>query len=121
MGETLYLKQMELGPMQNFVYLIGDPRPATAWSSTRRGTSTPSLDEAAADGMRLTGVLVTHTHQDHVGGHLFGHDIPGIAELMRGARRRSTSTRRSASSSRASAGTSSRSRAATRSPSAGSP
>ena len=25
MGETVYLKQMELGPMQNFVYLIGDP------------------------------------------------------------------------------------------------
>ena len=24
-SERLYLKQMELGPMQNFVYLIGDP------------------------------------------------------------------------------------------------
>ena len=24
--ETIYLKQMELGPMQNFVYLIGDPQ-----------------------------------------------------------------------------------------------
>ena len=23
--ETIYLEQMELGPMQNFVYLIGDP------------------------------------------------------------------------------------------------
>jgi glyoxylase-like metal-dependent hydrolase (beta-lactamase superfamily II) len=27
-------------------------------------------------------VLVTHTHQDHVGGHLFGHDIPGVEELL---------------------------------------
>ena len=35
-----------------------------------------------ADGMRLTGALVTHTHQDHVGGHLFGHDIPGVEELL---------------------------------------
>jgi hypothetical protein len=25
MKETLYLRQMELGPMQNFVYLVGDP------------------------------------------------------------------------------------------------
>src|SRR5439155_20357383 len=25
MAETLYLKQMECGPMQNYVYLIGDP------------------------------------------------------------------------------------------------
>jgi glyoxylase-like metal-dependent hydrolase (beta-lactamase superfamily II) len=32
--------------------------------------------------MRLTGALVTHTHQDHVGGHLFGHDIPGVEELL---------------------------------------
>ena len=23
--DALYLKQMELGPMQNFVYLVGDP------------------------------------------------------------------------------------------------
>jgi hydroxyacylglutathione hydrolase len=32
--------------------------------------------------MKLGGVLVTHTHQDHVGGHLFGFDIPGIEELL---------------------------------------
>jgi glyoxylase-like metal-dependent hydrolase (beta-lactamase superfamily II) len=32
--------------------------------------------------MRLIGALVTHTHQDHVGGHLFGHDIPGVEELL---------------------------------------
>ena len=25
MAETLYLKQLECGPMQNYVYLIGDP------------------------------------------------------------------------------------------------
>jgi hypothetical protein len=25
MAEALYLKQMECGPMQNYVYLIGDP------------------------------------------------------------------------------------------------
>jgi hypothetical protein len=23
--DALYLRQMELGPMQNFVYLVGDP------------------------------------------------------------------------------------------------
>jgi glyoxylase-like metal-dependent hydrolase (beta-lactamase superfamily II) len=40
------------------------------------------LDQVAADGMQLGGVLVTHTHQDHVGGHLFGHDIPGIEALL---------------------------------------
>ena len=79
---TLYLKQMELGPMQNFVYLIGDPETRDciaidpAWEIDR------VLDTAAADDMRLNGVLVTHTHQDHVGGQLFGFDIPGIEDLL---------------------------------------
>jgi hydroxyacylglutathione hydrolase len=82
MSETLYLKQLELGPMQNFVYLIGDPVTREciavdpAWEIDR------IVDTIAADGMRLVGVVVTHTHQDHVGGHLFGFDIPGLEELL---------------------------------------
>ena len=32
--------------------------------------------------MRLTGVLATHYHADHVGGDLFGHKIAGIAGLL---------------------------------------
>jgi len=82
MSETLYMKQLELGPMQNFVYLIGDPETRDciavdpAWEIDR------IVDTIAADGMRLVGVVVTHTHQDHVGGHLFGFDIPGLEELL---------------------------------------
>ena len=82
MSEPIYLKQMELGPMQNFVYLIGDPETREcvvvdpAWDIDR------IVDTLDADGMQLRGVLVTHTHQDHVGGHLFGFDIPGVEELL---------------------------------------
>lgn len=82
MGETLYLKQMECGPMQNYVYLIGDPvtRQAAvvdpAWEVER------IVQTAAADGYTLTRVLITHTHQDHTGGQLFGHFIPGVVELL---------------------------------------
>jgi glyoxylase-like metal-dependent hydrolase (beta-lactamase superfamily II) len=36
---------------------------------------------AAADGMTITGALVTHYHPDHCGGSMFGFDIQGIAEL----------------------------------------
>ena len=32
--------------------------------------------------MRLTGVLVTHYHPDHVGGDLGGWSIEGVAELL---------------------------------------
>ncbi len=80
--ETVYLRQMELGPMQNFVYLIGDPETRDCVVVDPAWEIEAILEQIQADGMRLNGVLVTHTHQDHVGGHLFGHDIPGIEELL---------------------------------------
>src|SRR5882672_6301502 len=74
--DAVYLKQMELGPMQNFVYLVGDP----AWEIDA------IVDRAAADGMTITGALVTHTHQDHVGGSLASWGmpgrVPGVEELL---------------------------------------
>lgn len=82
MSERLYLKQMELGPMQNFVYLIGDTETRECVAVDPAWEIDAILDEIAGDDMRLTGMLVTHTHQDHVGGHLFGHDIPGIADML---------------------------------------
>lgn len=82
MNETLYLKQMELGPMQNFVYLIGDPATRECVVVDPAWEIDTILGTAAEDDMRIKGVLVTHTHQDHVGGHLFGFDIPGVEELL---------------------------------------
>jgi hydroxyacylglutathione hydrolase len=82
MSETLYLKQLELGPMQNFVYLIGDPETRDCIAVDPAWEIDSIVDTIATDGMRLVGVVVTHTHQDHVGGHLFGFDIPGLEELL---------------------------------------
>ena len=82
MAHGLYLKQLELGPMQNFVYLIGDPETRDCVVVDPAWEIDEIVDTVAADGMRLTGALVTHTHQDHVGGHLFGFDIPGVEELL---------------------------------------
>lgn len=63
---TLYLKQMELGPMQNYVYLIGD-------ADTKEvvivdpGWEAPRILEALRqDGLTARGMVVTHTHFDHV-------------------------------------------------------
>ncbi|MEY4631907.1 MAG: hypothetical protein RIQ81_2027 [Pseudomonadota bacterium] len=78
----LYLKQLLLGPMENFVYLLGSK------SSRECFVVDPAWDiraiehAAAADGMTITGCLVTHYHPDHCGGHLWGHDIEGVAELV---------------------------------------
>ena len=78
----VYLKQVELGPMQNFVYLIGDQASRECVVVDPAWEIEGITDLAATDDMRLVGALVTHTHQDHVGGHLFGHDIPGVEELL---------------------------------------
>jgi len=64
----LYLKQLELGPMQNFIYLIGDPTTHEA-AVVDPGWEVPSiLKVLQRDGYRLTHVFLTHSHFDHVGG-----------------------------------------------------
>jgi hydroxyacylglutathione hydrolase len=80
--DTVYFRQLELGPMQNFVYLLGDPATRECVVVDPAWEIDTILEHVNADGMRLTGALVTHTHQDHVGGHLFGHDIPGVEALL---------------------------------------
>ncbi|MBI4343686.1 MAG: MBL fold metallo-hydrolase [Candidatus Omnitrophica bacterium] len=64
----LYFKQLELGPMQNFVYLIGDPATREA-AVVDPGWEVPTiLQTLARDGYRLTKAFVTHHHFDHVQG-----------------------------------------------------
>jgi glyoxylase-like metal-dependent hydrolase (beta-lactamase superfamily II) len=68
--------------MVNFVYLIGDREARSAVVVDPAYDVDGLLEELAADGMRLQGVLATHHHPDHVGGSLFGHRIAGISELL---------------------------------------
>ncbi len=64
----LYLKQIEAGPMANFIYLIGDRKKREcvmvdpAWEVDR------ILRIAAEDGMKVVGGLATHYHYDHTNG-----------------------------------------------------
>ena len=67
-NQPFYLKQLELGPMQNFVYLIGDPESRQA-AVVDPGWEVPAiLDAARKDGYTLTAAFATHHHFDHVGG-----------------------------------------------------
>src|SRR5215212_4304649 len=40
------------------------------------------VDALESDGMKLSGVLVTHHHPDHVGGSMMGFELKGLAELL---------------------------------------
>jgi len=84
--DGIYLKQLELGPMQNFVYLLGDPVARECVVVDPAWEIDAIVDTAAADDMTLVGALVTHTHQDHVGGSLASWGmpgrIPGVEELL---------------------------------------
>ena len=65
---TFYLKQLRLGPMQNFVYLIGDPQSHEA-AVVDPGWEVPRILLAAeADKYRIMHAFVTHHHFDHVMG-----------------------------------------------------
>jgi len=81
MSEPLYCKQLEIGPMQNYVYLVGDPQTREALVVDAAWDVDQILEIVGTDGYRLTKNLVTHFHPDHLGGNLMGHQIAGAVEL----------------------------------------
>jgi glyoxylase-like metal-dependent hydrolase (beta-lactamase superfamily II) len=93
MSDRLYFRQLLAGrdiarqdpiarQMVNFVYLVGDRETGEAVAIDPAYDVQGILDVLAADGMRLTGALATHYHQDHIGGSMMGHPIAGIEELL---------------------------------------
>lgn len=65
---SLYLKQMELGPMQNYVYLIGDPKTNEAAVVDPAWNVPAILSQLKEDGYRLTHAILSHGHFDHING-----------------------------------------------------
>jgi hydroxyacylglutathione hydrolase len=68
--------------MVNFSYLIGDRATGEAVVVDPAYGVGDLVDAAEADGMTVTGALVTHHHPDHVGGSMMGYSIEGLAELL---------------------------------------
>jgi glyoxylase-like metal-dependent hydrolase (beta-lactamase superfamily II) len=82
MKQPIWFKQLELGPMQNYVYLLGDPTTREAAVVDAAWDIDTIVRTAEAEGYRITKDLVTHFHPDHLGGDLMGHAIRGAAELI---------------------------------------
>lgn len=78
-GEDVAKASQVAGQLGNFVYFLGSGGQALVVD--------PAFDplgvvaRAQAAGLAVVGVLATHYHGDHVGGDLYGHAIPGVAEL----------------------------------------
>src|SRR6476659_2492159 len=81
-GADFALDDQIAGPMANYCYLIGDRERGEAVAVDPAYRVGELLDILATDGLRLTGVLVTHYHPDHVGGDLGGWKIEGARELL---------------------------------------
>jgi glyoxylase-like metal-dependent hydrolase (beta-lactamase superfamily II) len=93
MSDRLYFRQLLSGrdfavadpvatQMVNFAYLIGDRETHQAVIVDPAYAVGDLLDVLAEDEMRLSGVLVTHHHPDHVGGDMMGFSLPGLADLL---------------------------------------
>jgi glyoxylase-like metal-dependent hydrolase (beta-lactamase superfamily II) len=81
-SEELYFAQVPVGEMANLAYLVGSRTSGEAVLVDPAWSVDALLDRAEADGMRVVGALVTHYHQDHVGGSIFGISIEGLDRLM---------------------------------------
>ena len=77
----LYFRQLLVGEMANFAYLVGSLATREVLVVDPAWSVDALVEHAEQEGMRVVGALVTHYHQDHIGGSLFGHEIEGIVRL----------------------------------------
>ncbi|MGE5693742.1 MAG: MBL fold metallo-hydrolase [Candidatus Sericytochromatia bacterium] len=81
-GRDFARSDMIAQQMRNFAYLIGDRETRDAVVVDPAYAAQELVDTLEQDGMRLSGVLVTHHHPDHVGGSMMGFELKGLAELL---------------------------------------
>ena len=66
--ESYSIHSMELGPMENFVYLIHDHASNTAAIVDPAWEVGEMLDFADSKDIQITDILLTHSHHDHING-----------------------------------------------------
>ncbi len=78
----IHLRQAQIGPMANFVYVIGDPATRKAAVVDPAWNVDGIIELVRNDGYEIDKILVTHYHPDHLGGRMMGHSIEGAAEML---------------------------------------
>jgi hydroxyacylglutathione hydrolase len=80
--DQLIVEQIQIGPMQNFAYLIGDKATREVVVIDPAWDIDGLLNFVDERDYTLKGALVTHYHPDHCGGS-FGHNVvEGVAALL---------------------------------------
>ncbi|MFQ5515211.1 MAG: MBL fold metallo-hydrolase [Myxococcota bacterium] len=82
MPQDLYIEQLQLGPMANFVYLVGSRSTREVALVDPAWEIDDLLEHVRSRDLTPVAALVTHYHPDHVGGEIFGHQIPGLSQLL---------------------------------------
>jgi glyoxylase-like metal-dependent hydrolase (beta-lactamase superfamily II) len=84
MSEGFFIHQFQLGPWDNFIYLIGDRASRTCAVVDPAWNHEVILEEAERLGVRITDLLCTHSHFDHINEveTLLGH-IDARVHMMR--------------------------------------
>ena len=80
--DELIIEQIQIGPMQNFTYIVGDRQTREVMIVDPAWDIDALLARLDESDYKLTGALVTHYHPDHCGGGMGGHSIQGVAELL---------------------------------------
>jgi len=80
--QKIYLRQAQIGPMANFVYLIGDPETRKAAVVDLAWDVNAIVNFVEAEGYQIEKILISHYHQDHLGGEMMGQNIQGAANLI---------------------------------------
>src|SRR5437762_7071949 len=92
----MYVRQLKLGPMDNFVYLVGAQAARETAIVDAAWDVDAALRAAEEDGRTVTHALVSHHHFDHVNGlpallaaggvriHAHAADLPRLAPALQG-------------------------------------
>lgn len=79
-NENLFIKQVMIGPMMNYGYIVGNKETKKAAVIDPGWEAHALIDEAGKDGFEITHVLATHSHFDHV------NEVPVIMDRLGAAK-----------------------------------
>jgi hydroxyacylglutathione hydrolase len=80
--DELILEQIQIGPMQNFTYLIGCQRTREVALVDPAWDIEALMEIVGERDYKVHSALVTHYHPDHCGGSFGQNKVPGVAELQ---------------------------------------